>query len=1200
MKTIRYILTAISPLILAGCADGNLSGGSEPGEQGAPISILGTISQEYLTRADDGGFAHGDAIGVYVVDYSNSAPGSLAPSGNHADNVKFTYSESDGSWSGASKLYWTDGTTPVDAYGYYPFTERVSNVDAHEFSVAERQDKSVTDGGMSGYEASDFLWAKAEGVEPGKVISLMHTHIMASVQVNLLEGEGFDAGEWQTLDKSVLVSSTVVNSTVNLSSGKVSVVEDGKRGVITPYGSGDSFRAIVVPQTVEANQPLLSITVNGDGYRFTRTDAMTYSPGKLHKFAIKVDKIVSGDYVFTLVSEAITPWENDEVSHNGAMKVYTVINCPEPGGLRQAVTDAGINPAKIENLKLTGTMNMEDFNCFKETFGSINSLNIKELRTVGIPIVRDYGIAGWGINEDGGEIDREALFDDALPFEMLSEYYGGGDIPRKFPRLQHIVLPDACRYIGQNALAMVPLVGTLTIPEGVIWIGPGCVGTYGSELHHISNLILPSTVEFIGDWAFNGCEFTNEFLLPDGVKYVGECAFRGCRNSFGQARIPSGIKQLGDNAFSEMPLTGIAVFPAGMKRIPSAFSGTSITGIYIPEGAEEIAPGAFRCELRGDVHLPNSIKRIGAEAFAKSKISHINFPTSLEVIPVNMLEGCEYLMDSLVIPSNIRRINEGAFLGCKNLSSIHIPASVEIIGGNDNGNPAGLSTFSGCNSLEELRCDAVVPPTLLGDPFSGLNEQLNKDNFTLVVPEESTEAYQNAEYWKEFKRISAYRNFVFRPQSAKVLNRGGERKVVLNADAGKVWRVTDCPDWLHISAESGTGKSELTITIDALATGSANRTGEIKVALDGTGAITSFKVRQFNYQYGEDESYTLQTHSAGAVGVPLVIIGDGYDAEDIAEEIYLNDMKKAAEMFFDMEPFKSYKEYFDVYTAFAMSNESGIGSVNYLRDSKFSTSYGNGNHDSRISCAADAAATYSLDYTPVGEERYSRMTVILVANGEAYDGVTTMFDNGTAVAICPKSTSAYPNDWRGLIQHEGGGHAFSKLADEYIYHKAFIQTCRCTCCEHAEGLLEMQAKGWGMNLSLSGRSIDLPWKHLLRDSRVSDIVDVWEGGYFHARGVYRSEYNSVMNNNVPYMSTWCRELTVRRIMEYAGERFDYEAFLAKDSREMGRDFTLGARATAGMPAAGAPLRGAAPIIVKGAPQREFKGVRKAKTVKHNH
>jgi hypothetical protein len=64
-------------------------------------------------------------------------------------------------------------------------------------------------------------------------------------------------------------------------------------------------------------------------------------------------------------------------------------------------------------------------------------------------------------------------------------------------------------------------------------------------------------------------------------------------------------------------------------------------------------------------------------------------------------------------------------------------------------------------------------------------------------------------------------------------------------------------------------------------------------------------------------------------------------------------------------------------------------------------------------------------------------------------------------------------------------------------------------------------------------------------------VDVYEGGYFHSRGVYRSEPTSCMNNNIPYFSAISRQAIVERIMEYAGETFDLESFYALDSDEFG-------------------------------------------------
>jgi len=88
------------------------------------------------------------------------------------------------------------------------------------------------------------------------------------------------------------------------------------------------------------------------------------------------------------------------------------------------------------------------------------------------------------------------------------------------------------------------------------------------------------------------------------------------------------------------------------------------------------------------------------------------------------------------------------------------------------------------------------------------------------------------------------------------------------------------------------------------------------------------------------------------------------------------------------------------------------------------------------------------------------------------------------------------------------------------------------------------------------------------------MVGTYEGGYFFSQGVWRSEENSCMNNNVAYFSAISRELMVKRILETAGETFTWEKFVAKDKYE---------------PVSKSPLRAAKqfvplapPVFVKGA------------------
>ena len=55
----------------------------------------------------------------------------------------------------------------------------------------------------------------------------------------------------------------------------------------------------------------------------------------------------------------------------------------------------------------------------------------------------------------------------------------------------------------------------------------------------------------------------------------------------------------------------------------------------------------------------------------------------------------------------------------------------------------------------------------------------------------------------------------------------------------------------------------------------------------------------------------------------------------------------------------------------------------------------------------------------------------------------------------------------------------------------------------------------------------------------------------HSRGVFRSEQNSCMNNDIPYYSTISREYMVRRIKSLAGEEFSFDEFVEKDVIEAG-------------------------------------------------
>lgn len=1113
LKRLSYIIIAS---VVVGCADDRY--GAPDVGLGEQINLTADIRQANISRVDDSGFADGDAFGVFIVEYQGGAePGDFLADGNLADNVKYTLSGT--TWTPAYPVYWNNND--VNIYGYYPYNEEVTSVDKYPFTVGYNQASEPTGGRLGGYEASDFLYAKyVKANKKDGQIRLQFNHMMAGVQVTLVEGEGFDSGRWAELEKSVLVENTRREATINLSTGESTLSNSSEtpRGIIAS-GHNDNFRAVVVPQTVAAGKTLLSITVDGQSYQFVRQADMTYEPSKLHKFTIRVDaRIPDGAFIFTLIDESITAWESDLISHNGKMKEYAVVEMLGPGRMEESLKASGIDPETVRNLKVVGKMNVADFKYLRDNVDHLEAINLKDVTTEKVNL--------------GSGNERE----NSIPFDAFVNK----------ATLKTVVFPDKLEAIGKSAFYSVPLSGSLIFPEGLEWIGEVafCNDWYGLITHNnlTGSLVLPTTLKHIGTGAFTACDFSGQLILPEGLEHVGEKAFYRCKNFMGRLNLPTTLTHLGNWAFSEMDgISGTVRLPDGLTEISNALKGMNISAVKISDGATKIADEAFwGTKLRGDIVLPDGIVTIGRNAFRETLINHITLPKRITRIESETFSGCENLQDTIRIPDEVEVIEVAAFKNCKMLDAVVLPKKLTTI---------KAWAFENCFSLSYIQCLSTTPPNVENENvFHGIA----KDNFTVVVPEGCEDAYRNAPVWREFKRIAAYKNFIARPSKYNTLNAGGSRNVILNADGA--WRMSHCPSWAHVDKVSGSQKTELTITVDAMPKGSPARIDSIVFTLtDAADYTTHINLTQYDYEYSEDEYVQLQSASRGN-GVDLFIVGDGYDASDIASGIYIRDIRQHMEYFFGVEPYTTYRDYFNVYTSIARSEESGVGTLNRLRETKFDVQIGDG--DTRMSGNYVGVLNYcAATVPPIITKPNPTVCAICVANYDGYEGVTAVTGESN-VSFTTNSVMPYPNDARGLTQHEAGGHAFGLLADEYVYHSAFIQSCPCSDCSHVDELLEQQAGGFARNISLKGKYRDVEWSHLIFDPRYSDIVDLYEGAYFHSRGVYRSEYNSCMNNNIAYYSTWCRQLIVERIMRLAGETFDFERFVANDKRTMGRDFTL--------------------------------------------
>lgn len=1108
MKHKLLLTLGIAAMAFAGCtADVEvISPVPSPDATSHKVLIEGNIDQRDNTRVDDSGFCAGDDVGIYLVNYDGDIPGTLLSEDNQADNVKFTLAE-DGTWDSEYDIYYKDDDTKVDFFGYYPYAQP-SSIEAYPFEVAKDQTKEAEHGQMAAYEASDFLWAKAENITPTENrVAMRFQHKMSSVRVRLVQGDGWaDEAEFAAVKKEILVSNTIRKSTIDLATGEVTPTGDVPLDGIIPVKDGDAFRAIVVPQSVAAGENVLVITIDGHPRFFARNEVTEYLPGKITTFDLKIKKTANtGDYELELVGFSIMEWKADNVSHQDDVREYVVVHCPVANQLERTIVDRlEMDETAIKNLKLTGEIGVDDYTFMRDKMTSLMRLNLKEVES---------------------KID--------------GVYRIPSDAFRSKTTLIKCVLPDKLERIEEGAFCETSLTETLQLPEGLKF-----VAGFGNT--KITNIQFPSTLEEIGYEAFNACSsLLCEISLPHSLKKIGEAAFAGTAIR-GNLVLPDSLECIGRYAFTGCHgLTGSLTIPSGVQVIrEGAFSYSGFNGnLTLPMGLTEIQQKAFwSTKFKGELNIPSTVIAIGSSAFFETEFSgKLVLPKELILLEDGAFERCKRLSGIVEIPENISAIPPLLFANCYNIEGVVLHKGVEVV---------GSQAFENCFYITSFVSKSKNPPIVDPSCFNGVA----KDNFVVEVPEESVKKYQFASGWNEFKRIEAHREFSISRNLLRVLNNEHSKTFLMRAPAGEAWSVESCPEWVTVTPSSGVGKVDVTITVNEMAAGDvgtfqtgtvnssgkvtysthAGRGGEVVFLLDGKDYRARMTVEQYDYQYGDGDLITLQEKGVGN-GVNIVIMGDCFDAKDISEGKYLKAMQDAYTYFFDIEPYLTYKDYFNVYAVVGMSADSGMGTVNTIREARFGSQYTLNEGVSPDFETVFAGACVA----PINDDVATTL-VILVENSNEYSGLCYMYGDGSAVALVPMSTDPAPYDFQGLVHHEAGGHGFGKLSDESI----IINEWLCGACYY--NIILNKSYGFYENISLTGDWNKVEWSHLIFDPQYSNVVDVFEGAHNHPRGVWRSEATSCMNNNIPYYNAISRESMVKRIMKYAGEPYSYEAFKAKD------------------------------------------------------
>ena len=350
--------------------------------------------------------------------------------------------------------------------------------------------------------------------------------------------------------------------------------------------------------------------------------------------------------------------------------------------------------------------------------------------------------------------------------------------------------------------------------------------------------------------------------------------------------------------------------------------------------------------------------------------------------------------------------------------------------------------------------------------------------------------------------------------------------------------------------------------------------------------ITDLGTIQLSGSFGAPDPNVIEYmhHSKGSRSVCLAVVAEGFTASE--QDKFVQLAGSAVDMLFATEPYKTYKDYFNVYLMKAVSNESGAsetdgnGTVTLKRDTFFgarweTTSYNDmeSDHDKvwgfvSARCPEIQSGLMTIDEVPVA----------MIINDARYGGRCTVSSQGRCVAHVPYTYSGGPiswgfpdivadddasqngahytttaernalgyskGDWRNTFLHEFGGHAFARLLDEYWYGTSY--STGTTIQQH------FWEVPYGLNIS--GTYASVPWQADLLDNLGSLVaaderysrLGRFQGGGEMIMNRWRCEKISCMIDNRQYFSAWQRELIVKRIMTLAGESFSLSDFLDKD------------------------------------------------------
>lgn len=366
--------------------------------------------------------------------------------------------------------------------------------------------------------------------------------------------------------------------------------------------------------------------------------------------------------------------------------------------------------------------------------------------------------------------------------------------------------------------------------------------------------------------------------------------------------------------------------------------------------------------------------------------------------------------------------------------------------------------------------------------------------------------------------------------------------------------------------------------------------------------ITDFGTINVGNSFGDPLVTKHMTKKGNAKPVDIVVIPDGFVAgqRDTFESLAASGM----DFMFNTEPYKTYKDYFNVYFIWAESEDEGAsitdGNHNVItaRNTAFGSRWGADSYDD-MEADEDKVYGFVSAHCPEivkDELDINSVPILVIINDTRYGGIAHTYSSGRTYCQVPYTdfgqntlnwsfkpymadtdevitdnvgshairtpdsvyygiygygNKSHRGSWKNTLLHEFGGHSIARLTDEYWRINAngsFNYSAQSDIAGHSYSV--------PFGLNVTGRYNVLPemWASIMdkRDDLVArdelyGRIGMFQGADYSIFNRWRSEMISCMYDNRPYFSTVQRALIAKRISDLAEIDFDLTAFLSTDN-----------------------------------------------------